>query len=105
MLSQRFCARRKACDGLLYFYPIERLGLAHGFNNKRLKIDIKRVKPAVSRAKLLKILGVPAAYLGPMPRQNLGARRDQPPSSSASGKRLVVRISCGRRSRDRAAKW
>jgi len=41
-------------DSLLYFYVIEALRLAHHINNERAKIAIERVKPAVSRAKLLK---------------------------------------------------
>jgi hypothetical protein len=44
-------------DGFLYFYPIEPHRLAHGFNNERAKIDIKRVKLAVGRAKVLMRLG------------------------------------------------
>jgi hypothetical protein len=44
-------------DVFLYFYPIDPPGRLHGFDNKRVKIAIERVKLAVGGAKLLKGLG------------------------------------------------
>jgi len=44
-------------DVFLYFYPIDPPGRLHGFDNKRVKIAIERVKLAVGGAKVLKGLG------------------------------------------------
>jgi hypothetical protein len=38
-------------DGSGYSYPIDPLGYLHGFDNKRVKIAIERVKLAVGGAK------------------------------------------------------
>jgi len=42
---------REPKAGFVYSYPIDPLGYLHGFDNKRVKIAIERVKLAVGGAK------------------------------------------------------